>query len=134
MLSNPFTANPIAILNQDTKFIVSVKDIAGCTGYDTVMVKVFASTTFYIPNAFSPNGDGINEKFRPIAAGIASLDGFRIMNRYGEIVFETNRLNAGWDGTFKGKPQAIGNYVWMIKGKDSNGKVIEMKGNVVLVR
>ena len=133
-LNNPFIATPLATLNRDTKFIVEVKDIAGCIGYDTVMIKVFDAITFYIPNAFSPNGDGVNEIFRPTGAGIISIYWFRVLNRYGELVFETNQWNAGWDGNYKGRPQPVGNYVWMIKGKARNGRVIEMKGNVVLVR
>ena len=50
------------------------------------------------------------------------------------MIFETSQNMKGWDGTFKGKPQQAGNYVWMLKGRGQNGKAIEMKGNVVLVR
>ncbi|MEP7106940.1 MAG: gliding motility-associated C-terminal domain-containing protein, partial [Ferruginibacter sp.] len=135
LLNNPFIANPMATINQDSvMFIVTVRDIAGCVGYDTVWVKVFDAITYYVPNAFSPNGDGRNDFFKPIAAGILSTESFRIFNRYGEIVFDTNQWNKGWDGTYKGKPQGVGNYVWFIKGKGKDGKLIEMRGNVVLVR
>jgi len=87
-----------------------------------------------LPNAFSPNGDGINDIFRPIPAGIVSTDWFRIFSRYGTLVFETSQWMKGWDGNFKGVKQPIGNYVWAIKGIGRNGKVIEMKGNVLLMR
>ncbi len=135
LLNNPYIANPLAILYADsTMLTVIVKDIAGCVGYDTVWIKAYDGITYYIPNAFSPNGDGNNDVFRPIPVGIAATEYFRIFNRYGELLFETSQWNKGWDGTFKGKPQAVGNYIWMIKGRGRNGRVIEMKGNVLLVR
>ncbi len=59
---------------------------------------------------------------------------FRIFNRFGELIFETSQTTKGLDGSYKGKPQQPGNYVWMLKGRTRNGKTIEMKGNVVLVR
>jgi gliding motility-associated-like protein len=135
VLNNPYIANPLATMTADsTLFAVTVIDIAGCRGYDSVWVKTYDGITFYVPNAFSPNGDGINDVFRPIPVGIVSTDLFRIFNRYGQLVFETNQWMKGWDGTYKGVAQAVGNYVWIVKGKGRNGKIIEMKGNVVLVR
>ncbi|RYE14226.1 MAG: T9SS type B sorting domain-containing protein, partial [Sphingobacteriales bacterium] len=117
-LNNATLQNPLATLQDDQKFVVRVTDFAGCIGYDTVFVKVYAGPAYYIPNAFTPNGDGLNDVFRPIPAGIARTEYFRIFNRYGETVFETNQFMKGWDGTFKGKKQAIGAYVWIIKGID----------------
>ncbi|MBL0359343.1 MAG: gliding motility-associated C-terminal domain-containing protein [Chitinophagaceae bacterium] len=87
-----------------------------------------------MPNAFTPNGDGINDIFRPILVGINSTDYFRIYNRYGQAIFETSRFMEGWDGTFKGLNQPAGAYVWMLKGKGKNGRAVEMKGSVILVR
>jgi gliding motility-associated-like protein len=87
-----------------------------------------------MPNAFSPNGDGINEIFRPLAVGVISTDWFRVFNRYGQVMYESSNIQNGWDGTFMGQRQPIGNYIWSIKGKGRDGNVIEMKGNVVLVR
>jgi gliding motility-associated-like protein len=133
-LNNPSGPNPLATLQKDTRFTVRVTDFAGCVGTDTIFVRVYDGITYYIPNAFSPNGDGLNDVFRPIPVGIVSTDWFRIYNRYGEIIFETTKWMEGWDGSFKGTKQPVGNYVWIIKGRGRNGKVIEMRGNVVLVR
>ena len=134
-LNNINIQNPLAtILANEMKYALQVKDAAGCTGYDTILIKVYDGITYYVPNAFSPNGDGLNDVFKPIAVGISTTNFFRIVNRYGQIVFETNQWNKGWDGTYKGVPQAIGNYIWMINGLGKNGKVIEMKGNVILIR
>ena len=132
---NSFIANPLATISADSVlFTVMVKDIAGCTGYDTVKIKAFKGVTYYVPNAFSPNGDGNNDIFRPVPVGIMSTEFFRIFNRYGQLIFETSQITGGWDGSFKGKPQQSGNYIWMLRGKGSNGSTIEMKGNVVLIR
>jgi len=135
VLNNPYVANPLATMYADsTLFSVIVLDITGCKGYDSVWVKAYDGITYYVPNAFSPNGDGINDVFRPVPVGILSTDIFRVFNRYGELVFETSQWMKGWDGTFKGRPQPAANYVWILRGKGRNGKAIEMKGNVVLVR
>lgn len=135
LLNNSFIANPLATIYADSVlFTVIVRDIAGCTGYDTVKIRAFKGVTYYVPNAFSPNGDGNNDLFRPVPVGIVSTDYFRIFNRYGQLIFETSQVTGGWDGNFKGKPQQSGNYIWMLKGMGNNGSSIEMKGNVVLIR
>ncbi|MEO6403912.1 MAG: gliding motility-associated C-terminal domain-containing protein [Ferruginibacter sp.] len=133
-LDNPFAKNPKAILFNDTRFILMVTDNAGCIAFDTVFVKVYEGPTYYIPNSFTPNGDGLNDIFRAIPVGISKTDWFRIFNRYGEMVFETNQWLKGWDGTFKGKPQGNGVYIWVIKGTDKFGKPVEMKGTIMLIR
>ena len=84
--------------------------------------------------AYDVNGDGLNDVFRPVPVGIRSTEYFRVFNRFGEPLFETRQWMAGWDGTIKGKRADGGTYVWMIRGVDKNGKVIEMKGTVILVR
>lgn len=133
-LNNPFIANPLATLFTDTYFHVFVTDAIGCTDDDDVFVKAYEGPTYYLPNAFSPNSDGLNDIFRPTPVGIRSTDYFRIFNRYGALMYETRQWMQGWDGTLKGKPAAAGTYVWMIKGIDKNGAVVEMKGTVILIR
>ena len=133
-LNNPFIANPLAILFNDTYFHVLVTNAIGCTDDDDVFIKVYEGPTYYLPNAFTPNGDGLNDVFRPIPVGIRSTESFRVFNRYGEQMFETRKWMQGWDGTINGKPAATGTYVWMIKGIDTNGGVVEMKGTVILIR
>jgi gliding motility-associated-like protein len=134
-LNNSLIANPLATIYADSiLFTVIVRDAAGCVGYDTVKVRTYDGITYYVPNAFSPNGDLKNDIFRPIPVGVVTTEYFRVFNRYGQVMFETNQYLKGWDGTYKGVPQPVGNYVWVVKGKARSGKVIEMKGNVVLVR
>jgi len=133
-LNDPFIANPLAVLNNDTYFHVQVSDDIGCSDGDDVFIQVYDGPNYYFPNAFTPNGDGLNDIFTPIPVGIRSTDYFRIFDRYGTLMYETKQYMQGWDGALKGKPAASGTYVWVIKGIDKNGSVVEMKGTVILVR
>lgn len=133
-LNNPFVPNPLATLFTDTRFSLQVSNDIGCTATDDVLIKVYKGPTYYIPNAFSPNGDGLNDVFTPIPVGIASTEYFRVFDRFGQLIFSTNQWLKGWDGTLKGKVLDTGTYVWIIKGVDKYGKVVEMKGTVILVR
>jgi gliding motility-associated-like protein len=133
-ISNPIAQNPFATLYNDANFYLKVTDAIGCAGYDSIFVKVYNGPTYYVPNAFSPNGDGLNDIFRVIPVGISNTVYFRVFNRFGEVVFETNQWLKGWDGTFKGKPQPSGAYVWMVSGTDRDYKKVEMKGTVMVVR
>jgi gliding motility-associated-like protein len=133
-LNNPFIANPVAILTQDQAFVLMVQNEFGCTDRDTVNIHVLAGPAIYVPTAFTPNGDGLNDVFRPIPVSITTLEFFRVFNRYGDLVFETRELNKGWDGAIKGLKQNTGNFVWQVKGTDRTGKVHIQKGNVILIR
>ena len=133
-ISNPFTKNPFAVLNDDAVFYLKGTDAIGCVGRDTVFVKVLNGPAYYVPNAFTPNGDGQNDIFRAIPVGFANTTYFRIFNRLGVLLFETNQYLKGWDGTFNGKPQPAGVYVWTVAGTDKDFKSVEIKGTVNLLR
>ncbi len=133
-LDDPFIQNPKAILSNDTYFTVYITDAAGCTGEDGLFIKVYDGPEYYIPNVFTPNGDGLNDIFRPIPAGMTTPEYFRVFNRNGQLVFQTNKWMEGWDGKYKGKDATQGTYVWMIRGKDVNGRVVELQGTVILLR
>jgi gliding motility-associated-like protein len=133
VLDNPFIPNPKAVINQDTRFIVEGTDELGCKGYDTVFLKVYKGPTYYIPNAFSPNGDGLNDIFRPIPVGIEYTEFFRVYNRWGKLIHESNDFLKGWSGSYNGVKQPIGAYIWVIRGKSVSGEFIDMKGTVILV-
>lgn len=133
-LNNPFIQDPLAVLSNDTYFTVLVTDAIGCSAEDGVFIKVYEGPNYLVPNAFSPNKDGLNEVFRPVPPGMRSTEYFRVFNRVGQMVFQTNKWMEGWDGKFKGKDADQGTYVWMIRGRDVNGKLIEMQGTVTLLR
>lgn len=135
-LSSTNVMNPIATPERDITYTMQlVTRLGNCTGGDTIKVKVFMlEPSFYVPTAFSPNNDGINEILKPIALGIRKLSYFRVYNRAGTLLFATTRIGEGWDGTYKGNPQDPANYVWMAQGETYKGEVITKKGNAVLVR
>ncbi len=88
---------------------------------------------FDIPNAFSPNGDGLNDEFKPVGDEV-DIVLFEIYDRWGEFVFGTNNFNVGWDGTLNGKPVDPGVFTWVLHYKDSLGKRKVKTGNVTLIR
>jgi gliding motility-associated-like protein len=133
-LNNPHSQNPVVTPSGDMSLILKVTDQYGCSDTDQVKLRILKGPGFYIPTAFSPNGDGLNDVFRPTSVGIARLDYFQVFNRYGELVFSTLNPKEGWDGNYKGLKQPIGNYVWVIRGLDRLGVIREMRGNVVLIR
>lgn len=134
-LNNPYISNPTALIKDDTRFILTVGDNNGCKATDTVFIKIIFPPEFYIPTAFTPNGDGLNDFFGPTPMGaIAELEYFKVYDRFGRLIFSSSKSGRGWDGKFKGVPQEPGNYVWMLKGKSRAGIMKTMKGNVMLVR
>jgi gliding motility-associated-like protein len=106
----------------------------GCTAYDTFTVKVIGYPYLAVPNIFTPNGDGRNDKFRPLLVGYQSIRYFRIYNRYGEEMFSTDNIEDAWDGTFNGQEQELGVYYWMLGVRDRFGNDFDKKGDVTLAR
>ena len=134
-LSNPNISNPISTPTDSIEYVLSVRNAVGCTATDTINVRVFfLEPGLYVPTAFTPNGDGINNTFKPIALGIRSLDNFVIYNRFGELVFQTKQIGNGWDGKYKGAGQGTDTFVWYAEATDYKGKKLKKKGTVVLIR
>jgi gliding motility-associated-like protein len=137
-LSNAGTSNPVftATATGIYPLIVEGTTIQGCKGNASINIKVFsANNLILIPNAFSPNSDGLNDKFHITCTGLQSLTGFTIFNRYGQIVYQQNTCFAvGWDGNFKGSAQPLGTYVYHWQGINFNGKKVSGKGALILVR
>lgn len=134
LLNNASIPNPVAILTANTTFSLIVKDAVGCKGYDTVTIKIFKGSGIHVPSAFTPNGDGLNDILHPLGTSLSRLDYFRVYNRYGELIFETNDPSKGWNGTYKGKDQNTGTYIWMLKALDSKKVIRIMRGSVMLLR
>lgn len=133
-LSDPTLPNPRAVLDAPQTYVLRAYTPVGCDTYDSVRINVFRVAEILMPNAFSPNGDGLNDRLRPIWRGIAQVRYFRVFNRYGQVIFETSDPQVGWDGTFKGKQQMPGNYVWEATGYGFRGDSVRQSGNVVLIR
>ncbi|MBL7700682.1 MAG: gliding motility-associated C-terminal domain-containing protein [Ferruginibacter sp.] len=86
----------------------------------------------YVPSAFTPNGDLLNNTLR--VYGDIKTYRFIVYNRYGQLVFSTTALNAGWDGTFKGKAQSTGTYAWYVTATLSDGRTVNLSGTSILLR
>jgi gliding motility-associated-like protein len=113
---------------------LTATDSWGCVGKDSVMINTKPCCDVYLPDAFTPNGDGHNDKFRIITIGNHDIGRFAIVNRWGQQVFETTNEDAGWDGTFNGKPMETGTYFYYLRYKCSDDQQIEKKGEFVLIR
>lgn len=87
----------------------------------------------FIPNAFTPNGDGKNDIFKVYGNYIKAID-MKIFNQWGELIYQTNNVNGGWDGSSKGVQQPIGVYVYLIQTIEQNGAVSTQRGSINLVR
>ena len=112
---------------------LTVTDPFGCVASSNVYFDPDPCCTLVFPNAFTPNGDGRNDFFRPILKGVHTFHIFQIVNRWGQLVFETTNTNGAWDGTFNGVPQDMGVYFYFLK-YDCAGKTLEAKGDVTLIR
>ncbi len=113
---------------------LTITDPFGCIGTTSQELDPGVCCSIPFPNAFSPNGDGINDVFRPIPQrAYHTYHIFRIQNRWGQTIFEATNNKAEWDGTFNGVPQDIGVYFYYLK-YDCDGKTLEEKGDCTLVR
>ncbi len=133
-LSDPNARDPLLTWNQDISFVLKVSNQQGCYGYDTIHIKYYTGPQFYVPNAFTPNGDGVNDYFRFIPVGMKEYHFFRIFNRWGELMYSSLDFRHGWDGYYKGRPAAVDTYLWVLEGVDLYGKKIFKKGTVTLLR
>lgn len=117
----------------NTDYIVIFTDPNGCTAEDTVYVTVNFIEGIGVPQAFSPNGDGNNDQLVVKGFGIDQMN-FKIYNRYGQLVFESQDQEHGWDGNFKGKEENPGVFVWVLEYRLLNNSSGILKGNTTLIR
>jgi len=134
-LNNPQISNPVALPEDDITYNLIAISLAGCQNSDSIHVKLYkVPPSFYVPTAFSPNNDNNNDILKPILLGIRTFYYFRVYDRWGQLLFTTSEKGKGWDGTFKGKPQDPGTFVWMASGTTFLNQTIIRKGYAVLVR
>ncbi|HSK13824.1 MAG TPA: T9SS type B sorting domain-containing protein, partial [Phnomibacter sp.] len=119
---------------RDTDHRITITTEGGCVTVDSLLVQIIERADIKVPTAFTPNGDGLNDVLRPILMGLTDLKFFRVYNRYGELLFETNNAKEGWNGTYKGREQLPQAYVWAAEGIDADGNVVVKKGTSVLIR
>jgi gliding motility-associated-like protein len=105
---------------------------AGTAGKYKITVKPLNKDVF-VPNVFTPNRDGKNDKLFVYGNYVDKVE-MRIFNQWGEQIIIINSLNQGWDGTHRGKPQPVGVYVYALKAVMTDGRVINLKGSITLLR
>lgn len=127
--------NPIHNFPFSNVFTVclTAKDNQGCEDKICKMVEASVIYVVDVPLAFSPNGDGENEKLYVRGTGVQEIY-FKVYNRWGAVVFETNNISLGWDGKYKGKEQEIDTYAWTLEGHFLDGTIFKKIGNVSLIR
>jgi gliding motility-associated-like protein len=119
-------------ITEEGSYSVIVQTNEGCTSTNSAYLKdIYMPFYIVVPNAFTPNGDGLNDTFRPVATGdLIRQFSMVIYNRWGQMVFETSDYSAGWDG----KDAPAGVYSWVISYSNHTGKVFKMRGSVTVVK
>jgi gliding motility-associated-like protein len=132
--------SPLATPTKTTKYLLTAVNEGGCTTTDSIRVQVICNgANFFVPNTFSPNGDGVNDQFIVNGVGLNVIPSITIYNRWGQIVFQKsnfapNTPSEGWDGTFNGQPAPPDVYVYTIQILCNNATLIPYHGNVTLIR
>ncbi|HYG16932.1 MAG TPA: gliding motility-associated C-terminal domain-containing protein, partial [Bacteroidia bacterium] len=120
--------------NNDITYYIEIEDGNCLSDRVPVQIKVVDETHVSVPNAFSPNGDGLHDTWGLKLSGIMKLSYLRVYNRWGQVVFETSDAARRWNGTVNGKPLPVGTYYWILKGTDHNGLAVSGKGPLLIVR
>jgi gliding motility-associated-like protein len=145
-LSNANIADPVVFVTQDMIYKVMATTAAGCSGEGTFKIRAYKGPDIYVPTAFTPNGDGLNDRVRPFSVGIETLNYFRVFDRWGQLMYEYKgekrgpvvynmlQSNIGWDGNYNGRALNTGTFVWVAEGLTLSGKKVFRKGTVTLIR
>lgn len=126
--------NPIVSPKIGTRFGVLGTDANGCVGSANIPIYVNKEVRIFVPSAFSPNGDGLNDYIKVTPVCYFELKEFCIFNRWGQLLFMTNDANLGWDGRFNGVLQDIDVYFYFAKGIKGDGRVGIIRGDFTLVK
>jgi len=133
-------SSPVATIKKNMTYRAEVKDKFGCVAIDSVHIRTFCEgSQVFIPNAFTPDGDGLNDVLLVRGKGIAMVRSFRIFSRWGELVFERKNFPPndpafGWDGKIKGVTGAAEVYVYIAEVICENNRINTYKGNTTLLK
>ncbi|MGZ5190571.1 MAG: PKD domain-containing protein [Flavisolibacter sp.] len=133
-LGSIFKAATVFTGIKEQLYSIKIINPSGCITIDTQLVRIFKEKEIVVPKAFTPNHDGQNDRMYPFLVGLKELRSFRIINRWGAVVYESKTDLPGWDGNYKGKPQPMDGYVWEAYAIDYEGNVIVRKGSFTLLR
>jgi len=140
-LSDSSAARPFVKPQDDIEYTLTVTDVNGCTGSGRIFVELDNIRNIYIPNVFSPNGDGVNDEFRIFTCqGVRSISYARLFDRWGNFVKEERNLMPDcngypfWDGTFRGEPMKAGVYVYILEVTFEDDRTLLYRGDILLLR
>lgn len=135
-LDNASIAAPVfnSTVLGDQTYTIDITTAAGCLTVDTQMVNTIKKVKVYVPSAFTPNNDGLNDVLRPIMQGIKEMTYFRVYNRWGQLVYNMQPNQRGWDGTINGQSQQTAVYIWMFEAIGLDNRRYYKKGTVTLVK
>jgi gliding motility-associated-like protein len=131
---------PVFKYNRDMEYTIQITSTSGCIVVDTVMVIIAEQSVqtlksdIFVPKAWSPNRDGHNDRLFPLTVHIKELKYFRVFNRWGQLLFETDQIGQGWDGVHRGQPQVMDVYTWTLEAVGEDGVHYKRAGNSVLLR
>jgi gliding motility-associated-like protein len=135
-LSNPFIDHPNFRGLKTTQYTLTRTDPSSqCQVADTYLIDVSNDVVLSVPKAFTPNKDGLNDILKlEYGAGLKKFTYFKLFNRWGKLIFETNDLNIGWDGTFNGRDQEMDAYSYLLDYITFKDEHITKTGSVILLR
>jgi gliding motility-associated-like protein len=135
-LSDPKIKNPLVSLDAETNFTIQTTVASSCTTTDSLLVRVFNEADIFIPNLFSPNGDGYNDKLQLNFVQINQFNYFRVFDKFNKLVFETRDKLGTWNGTYNnsGISLPVDTYFWIVSGIDKYGKPINKSGAILLAK
>ncbi|MFN5421780.1 MAG: gliding motility-associated C-terminal domain-containing protein, partial [bacterium] len=124
------------LVSTEGDYSVQVTSALGCQSVRSVVqaIRTPCVPGIYMPDVFTPNGDGVNEVLKPVVPGMGKFECFKIYNRWGNLVFDGRTPSQGWDGRYRGALQPNDTYIWIVLGEDKQGKPMKATGTVTLVR
>ncbi len=133
--------SPVLTAEKDITYVLVLTNASGCTATGSLLLRIKKSENIYVPNVFSPNGDGEND-FLPIYGSESisqTVNLFQVYDRWGSLLFERrdfglNDASSGWDGKCRGKYVLPGVYVWLAELRLSDGSLVKKSGEVTVVR
>ncbi len=133
MFINQRSKSQRLLADSSLRISVTAESDIGCRDTAFVSLLITPLDDVYVPSAFTPNSDGKNDVVSVVSSAIKEMD-FKIFNRWGQMVFYTKDKYKSWDGKFRGLLQPAGTYVYIVKVKKVDGKTVEKKGTITLIR
>ncbi|MBK8498416.1 MAG: gliding motility-associated C-terminal domain-containing protein [Flavobacteriales bacterium] len=130
-LNDSTISSPYVQPEETTTYTVTTVNELGCKNTD--MLTVIVTGSLYVPNSFTPNGDGFNDFFFALGKDLRTIE-LLVFNRWGELIWSTDKLDGRWDGTYQGVASPIDTYVWKVQATELSGKHREDIGHVNLLR